>query len=167
MSLIINYSWEKIFPFIKSLIKDNLPYCDIIMFINGVSKSVINNLKSFGIIIYEIRTELKSAHKIFHYRWKIYRDFLNLNKDKYNLILSVDIRDTIIQYDLFGLYENYEQFLGFSYENVNLDKLINKEWIINTFGIKLFKNIEKKKNNKCRYYMGNNRYFFKFCKYLI
>ena len=166
MSLVINYSWEKIFPFIKSLIKVNFSYCDIIVFINGISKSVIDNLKSFGIIIYEIKTKFKSVQQIFNYRWKIYRDFLNLNKDKYNLVLSIDIRDTIIQNDLFGLYENSKPFLGFSCENENLYKLINKEWIINTFGIELFKNIAKKRTINAGTIWGTSDIFLKFSNIL-
>ena len=42
------------------------------MFVNEISKSVINNLKSFGIIVYKIKQKLKNPHDIYIERWKIY-----------------------------------------------------------------------------------------------
>lgn len=143
LSVVIEYSWEKIFPFVKSLINAKIQNCDFVMFIRKLSKSVINYLRSFGIVIYEI--EENPNIKIFSLRWKIYSKFLKNNKSKYNLVLSVDIRDTIIQNDLFSLYKKFDSFLAFSFEDATVDKLINNNWIIDKYGIEIFKKIRNEK----------------------
>ena len=145
LGIIVKYSWAKILPFIKSIIQANFINSDIIMFVNGLSKSVINNLKSFGVIVYNIPNQFKEVHQIYIERWKIYLDFLNNNKDKYNFVLSVDIKDTIIQNDLFSLYENYKQFLGFSLEESTINNSDYKYWITELFGIDSFNKIKNKR----------------------
>lgn len=145
LSIIVRYSWEKIFPFIKSVIQANFYNVDIIMFVNEISKSVINNLKSFGIIVYKIKQKLKNPHDIYIERWKIYLDFLKNNINKYNLVLSVDIKDTIFQNELFSLYEKYEELLGFSYEDLTIDNSIYRNSIIELFGINTLNKIKNKR----------------------
>ena len=145
LGIIVNYSWEKILPFIKSLNVADFINSDIIMFISGLTKSVINNLNSFGIIVYNIQNKFKDVQNIYNDRWKIYKDFLNNNKDKYNLVLSVDIKDTIFQDKFFPLYENYTNLLGFSFEESTLENSTNKYWIIERFGNALYENIKNKK----------------------
>ena len=95
ITIVVRYSWEKILPFIKSVIRINNRNFDIVIFISEVSQQVKDNLKSLGIIIYEISTKMKSAYHIFRQRWKIFSDFLENNKIKYNIVLCLDIRDTI------------------------------------------------------------------------
>ena len=140
-TIIVNYPWKKILPFIKSLFKANFGNCDIVIFISKLSKSVINNLKSYGVIIIEIPFKIEAIHHIYKYRWKLYMDFLKNNKNKYNLVLSVDIKDTIIQKEFFCLFEKLDNFLGFSFEDIILNESINKGWILNTIGIKSFESI--------------------------
>lgn len=118
---------------------------DIIMFISGLTKSVINNLKSFGIIVYNIPNRFKDVQHIYNDRWRIYQDFLNNNKNKYNLVLSVDIKDTIFQNEFFSIYENYSDILGFSFEELTLENSNNKYWIIEKFGNDSFKKIKNKR----------------------
>ena len=110
LSIIVRYSWEKVLPFIKSVIQANFYNVDIIMFVNDISQSVINNLNSFGIIVYYIKKQLKNPHDIYIERWKIYLDFLKNNIDKYNLVLSVDIKDTIIQNEFFHYLKNMNNY---------------------------------------------------------
>ena len=50
------------------------------------------------------------------YRWKIYNDFLKIRRGRYNIILSIDLKDSIFQSDIFKLYQDYATFLAFSYE---------------------------------------------------
>ena len=145
IGIIVNYSWEKILPFIKSLNTANFINSDIIMFISGLTKSVINNLNSFGIIIYNIPNKFKDVQNIYSDRWKIYEDFLNNNKDKYNLVLSVDIKDTIFQNNFFSFYENYDNILGFSLEESTLENSMNKYWIIERFGNATYEKIKNKR----------------------
>ena len=162
LSTIIRFSWDKILPFIKSIIKINNRNCDIVIFIGEVSQRVKDNLKSFGVIVYEIQTKLKSTSHIFRQRWKLYSDFLNNNKDNYNLVLSIDLRDTIMQSEFFSLYDNYTNFLGFSYESANIDKLIEKNYIIDTFGYDIYKSIENKRTINCGTVWGTLDYFLNF-----
>ena len=145
LSIIVKYSWEKILPFLKSFIKINSRNCDIVFFVNQVTPEIISNLKSYGVIVHEIKEKLIGSYNIYKTRWKLYRDFLNDNKSKYNIVLSVDIRDTIFQKEFFSLYENYSSFIGFSYESATINKLIKKEDLINAVGIDNFKSIENKR----------------------
>ena len=165
LSLIIGYSWDIIFPFIKSLIKAQISNCDFIMFVHEISQTVNDMLKSFGIIIYEIPENLRNM-KIFNIRWKLYSDFLKNNIEKYNIVLSVDIRDTIIQSDLFSLYYNSKPFLAFSYEDATVDRLINKEWIIDKYGIELFKTIKHEKTINAGTVWGTINIFLEFSNIL-
>ena len=55
LGLIAKYNWETILPFIKSLIKSKFENCDIVMFVSEVTFDVIENLQSFGIIVYKIK----------------------------------------------------------------------------------------------------------------
>ena len=159
---IVKYSWEIILPFIKSLIRINLINCDIIIFVNQVTQTVMNNLKSYGLKFYEIKVKLNNAYEIYQYRWKLYRDYLNENESKYNIVLSVDVRDTIFQKDFFHLYENSGSFIGFSYESATLIQLIHKEWIINTFGNETFKIIENKRTVNAGTIWGTSDNFLRF-----
>jgi len=164
LTIVVRYSWDKILPFIKSVIRISNRNFDIVIFISEVSQQVIDNLKSLGIIIYEISTKMKSALYIFRHRWKIFSDFLENNKNKYNIILSLDIRDTIIQKEFFSLYDNYSNFIGFSYESSTLERLIQKEYIINNFGEKIYKKIENERNINCGTIWGTINDFIFFSK---
>ena len=99
--LIAKYNWETILPFIKPLIKSKFDNCHIVMFVSEVIFDVIENLQSFGIVFYKIKEKLKDSSQIFMERWNIYKNYLLINKEKYNLVLSVDIRDTIVQKPFF------------------------------------------------------------------
>ena len=63
------------------------------------------------------------ANKI---RYKMYLDFLNENKDKYNIVLHVDVRDTIFQQDFFKLYDIKKPFLGVALEDGLMNERYNK-----------------------------------------
>ena len=167
LTLIVKYSWKMILPFIKSLISVNFGNYDIVIFVSEISQSVINHLKSFGVILYEIPYKLKSINQIYSYRWKLYSEFLEKNKDKYKLVLSVDIKDTIIQKEFFNLYENQNNFLGFSYEDADLNRLINKDWIIKTFGINIFKTINHKRTINAGTVWGSLNQFLEFSNILF
>ena len=166
LGLIAKYNWETILPFIKSLIKSRFDNCDIVMFVSEVTFDVIDNLESFGIIVYKIKEKFKDSSQIFMERWNIYKNYLSNNKEKYKLVLSVDIRDTIFQKPFFEIYENYSNFIGFSYENATLDRLINKDWIINKFGIELFNAIKDQKTINAGTIWGSSDKFIEFSKNL-
>lgn len=165
LSIMVKYSWEKALPFLKSLIKVNLQNCDIVIFVGEIKNSIINNLKSFGIIVKKIPQTYKNFG-IYNYRWKIYMDFLNENREKYEFVLSADIKDTIIQNDIFNLYQNYEKFLGLSYEASTLNEGVNKKWILETFGKEIHKKIRHEKIINAGIIWGKINEFFIFCQIL-
>lgn len=71
----------------------------------------------------------------------VYR-LIKRKKNKYKLIFSADIRDTIFQKDIFKYYEENKPFLGVALEDGTINSLINKNWIIKYVG--------KEKHNKIK-----------------
>ena len=72
----------------------------------------------------------------------MYIDFLKDNKNKYNLVLHLDVINSIFQGDVFSYYKDYKSFLGISLENITIKDLINKNWIIDLIG-KKYRKIKK------------------------
>lgn len=144
LGIIEKYPLSVVLPFFKSLIFANLNNCDIIMFVRYVSQTLINYLKSIRVIVYEISEEFKNV-SVINLRWKMYIDFLQINKDKYNLVFSTDIRDTIFQKDIFQNYKFYKPFLGIAIEDGTLNNEFNKKWIIDFVGIEKFKKIQNER----------------------
>ena len=73
-----------------------------------MSKETINKIISFGVTIYNIPDKfLKSNAKIHNYRFKLYQEFLAKNKNKYNMVFTADVRDTIFQKDIFKNFKEY------------------------------------------------------------
>lgn len=143
LSIIVGYSLDNILPFIKSIIRSNFQNCDIVIFVKNISQEVIDCLKSYGIIIYEISTKFNKL-EVTLYRWKLYLDFLEKNKQKYHLVLSIDIRDSIAQKDIFAFYNNSKPFLALFLEDGILNETFNKNWMINIYGVELHKIISDK-----------------------
>ena len=165
VSILIRFSWEKILPFIKSLIKANLNNCDTVIFVREIKASIIKNLKSYGIIVHEIPNKFENI-LVYNYRWKIYNDFLKSKRGKYNLVLSVDIKDSIIQNDIFSLYQDYEHFLGFSYEDSTINEGVTGKIILATFGTELFDRIKNEKIINAGIIWGKEYEFFRFSQIL-
>ena len=64
----------------------------------------------------------------------MYINFLKKYKVQYNLVFSVDVRDTFFQKDVFKFYENNTSFLGIAIEDGTLDDYFSKTNIINLIG---------------------------------
>lgn len=141
---ITNYNWKKVSLFFKSYEKAGFGNCDCVMFVGKMSQDTIDKIKSCGVIVYEIPNEFKNMD-IIKCRWKIYENFLNDNKGKYNLVLSADSRDVIFQSDIFKLYQNGKSFLGVPLEDLSLSEEMNKKWLISAYGEKLYKTIENER----------------------
>ena len=165
VSTLTRFKWKKILPFIKSLVKANLQNYDAIIFVKEVNYSIIKNLKSFGINVHEIKEKFENI-PIFNYRWKVYNDFLRNNRGKYKLVLSVDLKDTIIQRDIFSLYKDNEHFLGFSLEDVPLKNGISGYRILELFGAKIHEIIKNEKMINAGTVWGTEKEFFKFSQIL-
>ena len=142
LGIIQNYSLIIILPFFKSLIRANLTNCDVIMFVRHVSQDLITYLKDIKVFVFKIPKKYRKV-SVINLRWKMYLDFLRKRKEEYNLVFSVDIRDTIFQKDIFKYYENFsEPFLGVSIEDGTLNEKINKNWLINFIGEEIHKVIQ-------------------------
>lgn len=97
---ISNYRWEDVALFFKSYFKAGFSNCDCVMFVSNMLVGTIDKIKSYGIIVFNTPDKYKSI-SIINYRWKIYEDFLNDNKDKYSLVFTADLRDTVFRKDIF------------------------------------------------------------------
>ena len=134
--IISKFSLNRLFPFFKSWTKANLENCDMVIFLRYFSPKIIDYLKNIGVLVYVIPKQYRNI-KINKIRWKIYIDFLKSNKNKYNLVLHLDVIDTIFQGDIFSYYKDYESFLGISLEDITIKDWINKNWIIDLIGKKI------------------------------
>ena len=104
------------------------------MFVNNIKIETKKKIESFGVFIHEVPNKLKN-YNLVNYRWKIYEDFLEDNKDKYNLIFTSDLRDSFFQKDVFKYYDNQKSFLGVAIEDGIICKQpFNKEWVLNAYG---------------------------------
>ena len=140
LGIIQKYSIDDILPFFKSLLKAQFHNCDIVMFVRNVSQILVDYLKSINVFVYQISEEYKNV-SVINLRWKMYVDFLKEKKNEYNLVLSVDVRDTIFQKDVFKYYKNNTNFLGIAIEDDILNETINKNWIIKCLGPKKHESI--------------------------
>ena len=141
---VAKYNWKKIAPFVKSYSMSNFENCDCILFVYNMSRSTIKKIKSYGIIIHKISVKFKYKN-IINFRWKIYEDFLKSNIYKYNLVLSVDVRDIFFQKDPFKYYYNKKSFLGVAIEDGKLSERMNKKWIIRAYGEDLYRTIKNQR----------------------
>lgn len=144
LGIIENYSLRKILPFFKSFLHANMTNCDIVIFVKKVSPIVINYLKGINVTVLQLHENYEGI-KPTHLRWKIYSEFLKANKNEYNLVFSVDLRDAIFQKDVFKYYDNYSSFLGVVLEDDTLEEEWHKINIINYIGEKMYKTIQKER----------------------
>lgn len=144
LGIIQKYSLNKILPFFKSFIKANFHNCDVVMFVRDVPIIIPNYLKSIGVNVYEISNNYKNIN-VINLRWKLYLNFLIQNRHKYKLVMHCDIRDTILQKDIFQYFENYQPFLGIALEDGILDEKLNKKWIVDYAGVEIHKKIQNER----------------------
>ena len=129
---IIKYPWHKIKNFFVSLIKADFENCDIVMYVGKMSNEAVKKIASCGVKVYGIPDKfLKSQTKIHNYRFELYKEFLLKNKDKYNMVFTADVRDTIFQKDIFKFYNEYDKsFIGLSLEDdIIKNEKLNKKWV--------------------------------------
>lgn len=129
---IIDYDWKVLAPFFISFKRVHFNNCDCVMFVENITQETINKMESFNAKIIKIPKRIKSL--IINYRHKLYVDFLKNNTDKYNLVLSIDVRDSFFQKDIFKYYEGNKSFLSFAIEDGTLSGNPNNKWIIDAFG---------------------------------
>ena len=144
---IVNYNWEILSPFFNSFKEAKFKNCECVMFVGNMEEITINKIKSLGVIVYEIPKKFKNKN-IINFRWKIYEKYLNENMDKYNLIFTTDLRDSIFQKDVFNFYDTKKKksFIGFALEEDNIcNSSFNKKWLINAYGFNFYNSIKNKR----------------------
>jgi hypothetical protein len=110
------------------------------MFVKNLTQKTINKIKYFNVKIIKIQEPINN--RIVNYRFKLYEDFLRNNRDKYKLVLFIDVRDSFFQKDIFKYYENIKSFLSLSLEDGYLSHFLNKRWIMKSFGSKIYNRIK-------------------------
>ena len=127
---IINYSWSKIELYFISLIKAGFHDCDFVLFVGGISNETVKKIESCGVITYKISKKIfRLKTTINNFRWKLYEDFLKENKNKYNMVFTADVRDTIFQKDIFQYYDSSKSFLGVFLEDGSMRSKANRIWV--------------------------------------
>ena len=131
-NLIIGYiyklPWHKVKNYFICLNKVGFKNVDIVMFIKDVPQNTIEILKSIGVILYSMPDSQYLSNNCL--RWEVYANFLKENKDKYNMVLHTDVRDTIFQQDVFQFYNSKKSFFGVSEEDITLEVGVNKRWML-------------------------------------
>ena len=140
---ILNYSWSKVKLFFISLYKAQIKNCDFVIFVGGVSNETIKKIEKCGVTTYKIPKEVLRLRKtITLFRWKLYKDFLKENKDKYNMIFTADVRDTIFQKDVFQFFNSNKSFLGVFLEDGLMTNKANRIWVLQFCNEEEFNKIE-------------------------
>ena len=75
------------------------------IFYNNLTNITIQNIQRYGVKTIKM-AEKYIKMKINNVRYKLYDDYLNNKTNKYNIILNVDIRDTLFIKDFFEMYKN-------------------------------------------------------------
>ena len=167
MGTIVKYNWEAVAPFIISFKLAEFENCDCVMFVDQITQNTTDIIKSYDVIVYPVYYENGSPKTVINnYRWKIYGDFLNNNKNKYNLILTIDVRDIIFQYDIFKLYKNYKPFLGLAMEDDNITEIFNSNWMIKAFGFEIYESIKNKRIFCSGSILGTSNIIYEFSRKL-
>ena len=144
LGIIEKNTLNMVLPFFKSLIKSGFQNCDIVIFVRSINKILINYLQKIGVLLIRIPDKYKNI-SIINLRWEMYVNYLERNKNSYNLVFHCDIRDTFFQKDVFNYYNSDKPFLGISLEDGKLDNEINKKWIIDYAGEQKFKEIQNER----------------------
>ena len=128
VGVIYRYPWYKIRNYFVSLAKAGFKNIDVVMFVKYLSKETIEKLKSYGVILFTIPDNPDLVYKC--QRYELYAQYLKENKDKYNMVLHTDVRDTIFQKDVFQFYNPDKPFFSVSEEDTLIKDNMNKAWIL-------------------------------------
>ena len=160
---ISNFNWDKVGIFFKSYQMVNFQNCDCIMFVSKMSESTIKKIESCGVKVLPVPEKYQSL-SISNAKWKIFEEFLTENSDKYDLVFTADIKNTIFQYDFFKLYDPTKPFLGVAIEDGTLTEEYNKNWLINAYGEDLYQTIKDEKIIIAGSILGTPDKFVQLCK---
>ena len=142
LGAIKNLNWSELEPFFVSLKKANFKSCDCVIFYNNLTNITIQNIQSYGVKTIKM-AEKYNKMKINNVRYKLYDDYLNNKTNKYNIILHVDIRDTLFIKDFFEMYKNNtKSFIGVTLEDGTITHQINRVWMKHQYGVKIYEKLK-------------------------
>ena len=128
---VFNYSWDTVRNYFISLVKAGFQNCDVVMFVKGMSEETLEKIKSCGVITYPIPENNNPYLTPNSHRWEVYANFLKENKDKYNMVFTTDIRDSIFQRDVFQFFDSSKSFFGvFLEDNIIGHSELMKKWVL-------------------------------------
>ena len=113
------------------------------MFVRNVSDDIVNKLTDLDVVLIDIPA-IYDEDYIIDVRWKMFSSFMVEHKDDYDMAFISDIRDVIIQGDIFSWYENNNAHarLIISLENDLIsESSLNKEWILRGYGSEVYDKI--------------------------
>ena len=122
--------------FLKSLRKY---YSDDIYFLVGKNDNDLKKiLKFYDCQFYEVKDH---GHDMQLKRYRYFGKILENNKKKYNQVLFCDCRDIYFQANPFEY--KYKGLINFFSEDIPIKECsINSQWIVNTFGEKIYEEIK-------------------------
>lgn len=131
------YGWDLLEPFVTSC-KMNCPDAELVLFVDEMSEFTRDRLINAGVQLEKFPDQYKDA-LIIHVRWKTYADFLDRHGDEYETVFVTDTRDVIFQGDIFAVFNDCKNWLGFATECYNLRREIpnggaNYRWLVGRFG---------------------------------
>ena len=112
------------------------------IFYNNLTNITIQNIQRYGVKTIKM-AEKYNKMKINNVRYKLYDDYLNNKTNKYNIILHVDIRDTLFIKDFFEMYKNNtKSFIGVTLEDGTITHQINRVWMKHQYGVKIYEKLK-------------------------
>lgn len=148
LTSMINYKWRDIEPFFVSLKKANIKNYECIVWVYNIDKHTRMKIQQYAKIVnidYDFIKKMKK-NKFFITEWRhiLYKDFLNLNRNKYNKVLLTDIKDVLFQKDIFK-YNWKDDFLGVAIEKqIYAEDELGKLWIERKYGIDIYNEFKSK-----------------------
>lgn len=141
IAVITKYHWDLIAIFFNSIKSANIKNCDVVTFVANMTDKTIDNIKSTGVIVLPMPKKYLTE-SIINSRWKIIMDYLDENPNRYRYIFTCDTRDVFFQDDPFKYYDLKKPYLGIAMEDGTLNDRINKDWLINAYGVEKYNKIK-------------------------
>ena len=112
-----NKKWSPILDIAKDWCESGLKVIDkntsLLIFYDNLDSSFINNYNNPSIIF--IKVEDCNSYNPYDYRWFIYHNFVENNKDQINNIFFTDISDVIIRTSPFPFIKKHSIYVGDEY----------------------------------------------------
>ena len=108
---VTHYIWDDVAPFFNSYLQAGFDNCDCVMFTGNMSEQTLEKIRACGVTVHPIPDQLMNI-SIINCRWKIYADYLNSHKGKYDLVFTADLRDVFFSRRCIQVLRPFRVFLG-------------------------------------------------------